>query len=83
MDLFDLRAMPEIRVEDIERIYGTLIIGSKVRIDVTIYGLNQNTHKEVEAYVREVYPHHAMCEYNGKLHSVQLKDIAFMNRWLL
>ena len=83
MDLLDLKAMPEIRVEDIERIYGTLLIGSKVKITVTIYGLNQNTRKEAEAYVREVYPYHAMCEYNGKLHSVQLKDIAVMNRWLL
>ena len=77
------RAMPEIRVEDIEYIYGTLIIGSKVRIETTIYTASKEITKEVDAIVREVYPHHAMCEYNGKLHSVQLKDIAVKNRWLL
>ena len=83
MDLIDLRAMPEIRVEDIQKIYSTLIIGSKVRIETTIYTASKEITKEVDAIVREVYPHHAMCEYNGHIYSVQLKDIAFKNRGLL
>lgn len=74
---------PELYTEDINKLFHSLYIGQDVSITIPIYGLGVDFKKDVRAIIKELFPHHALCEYEGKIYSIQLKDIASKNRGLM
>lgn len=73
----------ELYTYDIDRIRESLYYGQQLKIIITIYRSGVDTKKEVIGTVREIYPYHVMCEYEEKIYSIQMVDIALKNRGLL